>query len=101
MDRLQSRLFAFSAGFATDFPALSRGLDYFLKAENVIYEVSGGSRKVGGADKINSTQISGGPDVLGMFDFWFGNPLAQQFIVVANGANAVVYKEISGTLTNI
>lgn len=94
MDRLLPRILGFTGGYVTDLPEQSREPAYWLKAENVIYEVSGAARKVGGAAKINSTAISGAPNVTGMYDFWRGGGAAtftQKFVVMTSDSK--IWKE--------
>ena len=102
-DRLLPAVFGFSGGYATDLPTQSRSLDYWLKAENVIFTVSGIARKVGGANKVNATTITDSPDVTGMFDFWRNGAAAsftQKHVVVT--ANGKVYKDdMDGTYDDI
>ena len=102
-DTLQSRIFDFRGGYATDFPNVARDLVYWSKAENVIFEVSGVARKLGGATKINATAITGSPDVTGMFDFWRGGGAAaftQKFVAMV--ANSKIWKEdMDGTFDDI
>jgi hypothetical protein len=81
-------------GFQTDLPSQSRTLSYWLQAENVIFEVDGAVRKFGGATKINSTAITGTPNIMGMIDFWRGgssSAFTQIFVCVTSDGK--VYKE--------
>ena len=67
-DKTYPTIFNFKGGYATDLAPQVRELNFLTRAENVIYEVSGASRKIGGGVRVNSSQISGAPDVVGMFD---------------------------------
>lgn len=66
----RTTVLAFQGGFATDLVPQTRDLSFLVKAENLIYEVSGSVRKVGGTTRVNSTVLPGAPSVLGYFDFW-------------------------------
>lgn len=93
-DRTYPTIFNFKGGYATDLAPQVRELNFLARAENVIYELSGAARKVGGGARINSTQISGGPDVVGMYDFHRGGGAAaftQQFVLVTGDSK--IYKE--------
>lgn len=84
----------FPGGYVTDLPDTARDLAYWLKAENMIFEVAGSARKLGGAAKINSAVITGAPSIMGMFDFWRGAGAAsftQKFVAVTSDSK--VYKE--------
>ncbi len=103
MDKLLPKILGFNGGYVTDLPEQSRELNYWLKAENVIFEVSGAARKVGGATKINSTAISGGPNITGMFDFWYGGDVStftQKFVAMTSDSK--IWKEdMDGTFDDI
>lgn len=103
MDNLLTKVIQFNAGFATDLAPQVRQLTFLDKAENIIYEVDGAVRKVGGAAKINSSVLSGAPSITGMFDYWTtGSSGAdtQKFVVVTSDSK--VYKEdMDGTFDDI
>ena len=83
-----------SVGYQTDLPEQARGLTHYMKADNVIFEPGLTIRKFGGATKLNSTVVTGAPNIQGMFDFWFGggaSAFTQKFIAV--DSNGRVYKE--------
>lgn len=92
-----------TVGFATDLAPQVRQLTHFTAAENVIYEVSGAVRKLGGDSRINSTAITGGPTLTGMFDFWLGGgaaTFAQKFVAMTSDQK--VYKDdMDGTFDDI
>lgn len=93
-DRTTPVILGFNGGYATDLPSQARQLRYWLKAENIMFEVDGAVRKVGGATKINSTVIPGAPNIMGMFDFWRGGGASsptQKFVAVTSDGK--VYKE--------
>lgn len=69
----------FAGGWATDFgPTAQTGIDknnqvpipYLVDAENLSFELDGGIRKVGGADKLNSTVVESGEQIRGLYDYW-------------------------------
>src|SRR3990167_2494419 len=102
-DRLFSTSFKFNVGFATDL-ALETGTPSFLTiAQNVMYEASGSMRKAGGTERINSSAITGGPQLIGLHDFWMSNTdgtPTQKFMAVTNDGK--VYKEdMDGTFDDI
>lgn len=73
---------SFGGGWATDFgPAFtnspsgnSLSIPFLLNAENVVFELDGGPHKVGGAQKLNTVQVTesgSGVPVHGLIDVWF------------------------------
>lgn len=84
--RVFSRRIRFTGiGIATDLAPEVRELTHFTQANNVIFQVSGSVRKVGGSQRLNGTGIAGAPDVVGMFDFWrsgTSGTSTQQFVMV-------------------
>lgn len=82
-----------------------RTLDFLVRAENVIYEVTGAVRKVGGAARLNATAITGAPSVIGMFDYWrvgVGGTFLQNFIAVTDSATQkVIDFGTGGTAVNL
>ncbi len=102
-DRILTKVITFNAGYATDLAPQVRELTFLDKAENIIYEVNGSARKVGGAAKINSSAITGGPSITGMYDFWTsgtGGTDTQKFVAVTSDGK--VWKEdMDGTFDEI
>jgi hypothetical protein len=102
-DALGSTIIPLNQGFATDLPPQERQITHLRLAENVIYDVSGVARKLGGAAAINSVAISGSPDVTGMFDYWLGGTsgeFTQKFVVMTSDGK--IYKEdMDGTFDDI
>jgi hypothetical protein len=75
---LQARLL-FEGGWATDFgPSahVSVGQDgtvripFLVDAENAVYDLDGGPRKIGGTDRVNSSALNSGATIRGLTDFW-------------------------------
>lgn len=69
----------FGGGWATDFgPTVDVSPDgsgkvvipFLVDAEDCIYELNGGPRKVGGTSKGNSSAVAGGAEVTGVYDYW-------------------------------
>jgi len=102
-NRKQTQVYQFQGGFATDLALQTRSLDYLVKAENLIYDVNGGVRKVGGATRLNTTTITASPSVLGMFDFWVGGVAGSftQFFVVTTSNGKVINFGTAGTESDI
>src|SRR5574341_94265 len=102
-NRKQTQVYQFQGGFASDLAPQVRSLDFLVKAENVIYEVTGAVRKVGGAARLNSTTITSSPSVLGMFDFWLaGNSgTFTQFFVVTTSNGKVINFGTGGAESDI
>lgn len=101
-DRLNTTLFDFQGGFATDLAPQVRELNFLVRAENLIYETSGAVRKVGGATAINGTAITGGPDVTGLFDFWLsgtGGISTQRLVAMSGDSN--LWSSSGGNFTSI
>ncbi len=101
-DNLVPVLLNFASGFATDLPSQSRELAYQLKAENVMYEVDGGVRKVGGTERIFSEAFQGLPAINGMTDFWLdvGGTVTQHFVLVT-AAGEIYLDNLDGTASAI
>lgn len=93
----------FNVGYATDLIPQVRAIDHFTRLENVIFEQSGALRKVGGSARINSTAMTGGPNVMGMFDAWYAGTsgtFTQKFIAATSDSK--IYKEdMDGTFDDI
>ncbi len=78
----QARLL-FEGGWATDFgPTAHVGIGqdgtvrvpYLVDAENVVYDLDGGPKKIGGTERLNSTALqvgdAAGTVIRGLFDYW-------------------------------
>ena len=102
-EQVETSVFTFNRGYATDLAPMTRNLDFLVRAENLTYEVNGSIRKVGGAAKINSTAITSAPDVVGMYDFWYsgGSSVATQKYVVVTGDGKVYKDDMDGTFDDI
>ena len=102
-NKKHTQVFQFQGGYATDLAPQVRTLDFLVKAENVIYEVTGAVRKVGGAARLNSTVITGTPSVTGMFDFWVAGAggTFTQYFVAATSDSKVYNFGTGGTASNI
>jgi hypothetical protein len=102
-DKLIPITFGFAGGYSTDLPTQARSLDYFLALENVIPEVSGAMRKVGGSLAINSSAIAAAPDIVGMYDFHragTSGSFTQKYVAVTS--NGKVYRDdMDGTFDDI
>lgn len=102
-DRLFPRIFSFQGGFQSDLPTQTRDLKYWLKAENILWEISGMAHKCGGASKINSSAVDSGADIVGMFDFWragTAGTFSQKFVIVT-GTGKVLKEDMDGTYDDI
>lgn len=102
-DDLPTSVFTFNRGYATDLAPMARELDFLVRAENMTYEVNGSARKLGGATKINATAITGAPDVVGMYDFWYsgGASVATQKYMAVTGDGKVYKDDMDGTFDDI
>lgn len=69
----------FGGGWATDFgPTADVSPDasgkvvipWLVDAQDVIYELDGGPRLIGGASKVNASAVASGAVVTGLFDYW-------------------------------
>lgn len=93
-DQKGKAVISFGGGWATEFgPSVATppqgnalSIPYLLNADNVIYELDGGPHKVGGANKLNSSQITEGGNAVpfqGLTDVWFqgtgGNETQKRF----------------------
>jgi hypothetical protein len=45
-------------------------IPFLVDAENVLFELDGGPRKVGGASKLNSSAVASGAVITGVYDYW-------------------------------
>jgi hypothetical protein len=66
-------------GWATDRGVLARvgisqdgtvAVPFLRRAENIVYELNGAARKVGGTTSLNSSAVNGGTAIRGLFDYW-------------------------------
>ena len=86
-EQLATLSWKFQGGFATDLAPETRELSFLVRALNVIYEVSGSIRKVGGANRINSSAIASGANITGMTDAHFagtGGSFTDRFVALAS-----------------
>jgi hypothetical protein len=67
----------FGGGWAPDFGPTAEvevsdliNVPWLVNAENIIYLLDGGVRKVGGTEKLNSSALESGANVMGLFDYW-------------------------------
>jgi hypothetical protein len=92
-----------SVGFQTDMSSQARGLTHYERLENVVFEVSGAFRKVGGNTRINATAIASAPSITGMYDYWragTSGTFAQKHVVMTS--NQKIYKDdMDGTYDDI
>jgi hypothetical protein len=68
--RTRTKVIDLSKPYATDLAPQERTISHLAAAQNVIHEVSGAVHKAGGGTRLNSSALSGGPSVLGQFDYW-------------------------------
>lgn len=77
--KMQNIRHFFGGGFATDFGPTAdvqiRGdgsvvIPFLVDAENCIYELDGGPRKIGGTTKGNSSAVASGATITGLYDYW-------------------------------
>ena len=95
-DARQKVIINIAGGWATDYGPSYTGspngnalsLPFLLNADNVTYELDGGPHKVGGATRMNTTQVTeaaAAQTVWGMYDFWKqGTAGAESQKIVAN-----------------
>jgi len=75
-DQLQKVVLSFGGGWATDFGpsfiAAAQGnnltVPYFMRADNVTYELDGSPHKIGGSQVLNANATAGA--IAGLYDFW-------------------------------
>lgn len=83
----------FAGGWAPDFgPNVDAAIGdaeifqipFLSIAENIVYMLNGGVRKIPGADKLNAVTLESGATIKGIFDFWIsggsGTPLQKRVI---------------------
>ena len=100
--RTIEKRYAFRQGFATDLALQTRDISVLEVADNVLFQVSGAVRKVGGSQRINPTAITGAPDIVGLFDYWKAGPSGnstQRLVMV--GGDGGIYKDTGGTPVSI
>ncbi len=107
MERTYPVVLPFTGGYQTDLSPQSRDFGYLLQAENVIYEVDGTVRKLGGTTAINNG-VEGTEAIVGMFDYWragVAGAFAQKFVSVTSEGRVVkedmdgIMDDITGTAT--
>lgn len=102
----------FAGGWATDFGAAAEvGLSpdglvripWLAEAENVLYEFDGGTHKIGGATKINSSAVNSGSEITGLFDFRreAASAAVQQRIVLNTGTVIMGSTDAGATFSNL
>ncbi len=102
----------FAGGWATDFGPTAPGVapdqtgqfnvPFLVDAENVIYSLDGGPRKIPGSTKFNTVQLESGATITGLFDYWRqgtgGSPTQKRVIHVGEK----IYKDdADGTFDQI
>lgn len=91
----------FGGGWATDFGPVFRQapgqdgrlvLPFLTTAQNVVYELNGGVRKMPGTSKLNASALESGATVEGLYDFWrqgtTGAPLQRRVIHIGTKVKA-------------
>ena len=98
-----SLIIDFAHPFATDLNPQMRKMNHFTRLENIIPEADNTLRKAGGSTRINSTAITGTPNIMGMFDYWragTSGSFTQKFMAFT--ADSKIYKEdMDGTFDDI
>ena len=101
----------FGGGWASDFgstanmtPSASGDIvvPFLVDAENVIYELDGGPRKIGGTTKLNSSVVASGAEIMGIYDFWrmgTGGTGTQKRVLLAG--TVIMADAADGTFANI
>lgn len=100
----------FNGGWATDFGPAFDGtpndsgimiLPFLNQADNIVYTLDGGPRKMGGTAKINSVALESGANIKGIFDYWrFVGGSATQNRIVHVGTT-IKKDDADGVFTNI
>jgi hypothetical protein len=100
----------FNGGWATDFGPSFEGapddsgiiiMPFLNRADNIVYNLDGGPRKMGGTEKINSSALESGADIKGLFDYWrFVGGSATQHRIVHVGTT-IKKDDADGVFTNI
>ncbi len=91
----------FGGGWATDWgPSVYMAptpdgkviIPFLTTAQNIVYELDGGVRKMPGTAKLNSTVLESGSAVMGLFDFWrqgtTGSPIQKRVVHVGTTIKA-------------
>ena len=112
-DKLSKVIITFAGGLATDFGPSFTGapqgqamqLPFFLRADNVLFELDGAPRKVGGSTLYGPRLDESGVavSVQGLYDFWLqgtGGSETQNYITYA-GTQLLRSTSLSGTWTAI
>lgn len=112
-DRLTKTIITFGGGWATDFGPVFTGapqgnalsIPFFLRADNVFYELDGAPHKLGGSTLYGGRLDEGGAgvSVQGLYDFWLqgtGGSETQNYITYA-GTQLLRSTSLSGTWTAI
>lgn len=100
----------FNGGWATDFGPVFEGspsdsgvmiLPFLNQADNIVYNLDGGPRKVGGTAKINAVALESGAAIKGIFDYWRfvgGSPTQHRIVHVGT---TIKKDDADGVFTNI
>ena len=112
-DKLSKVIVTFSGGLATDFGPSFTGapqgqalqLPFFLRADNVLYELDGAPRKVGGSTVYGTRLDESGAavSVQGLYDFWLqgiAGSETQNYVTYA-GTQLLRSTSLSGSWTAI
>lgn len=112
-DKLQKCIITFAGGLATDFGPSFTGapqgqsiqLPFFLRADNVLYELDGAPRKVGGSTVYGTRLDESGAavSVQGLYDYWLqgvAGSETQNYIAYA-GTQLLKSTNVSGTWSAI
>ncbi len=101
----------FNGGWATDFGPTSTvalqqdgtiQIPFLVNAENLVYDLDGGPRKIDGTERVNSTALASGSTIRGLTDFWIlgtGASATQHRVLHVN--NDVMKDDADGTFTSI
>jgi hypothetical protein len=78
------------------------GVPHLAQAHNVYFTLTGGTRKIGGTDRVNSSALESGASVMGGFDYWrlgtSGSPVQKRIVAVGT---KVKKDDADGTFTDI
>jgi len=101
----------FSGGFASDFGSSAEvsvnefnqiEIPFLTKADNIVYDLDGGPRKVGGTVKINSTAVESGATVTGLYDYWktgtAATPVQKRII---HAGTKILKEDLDGTFDDL
>jgi len=107
---LQARIL-FEGGWATDFGPTSHvaiGRDgslrvpFLVNAEDAMYDLDGGPRKIGGTERVNSSALNSGATIRGLTDFWVlgtGSSFTQHIVV--HVGDELMKDDADGSFTSI